>query len=76
MASMAVASASSRSVTHSLFIDPSEDPFYDPYIETVLHMNTRSLMAIPRMNDTEFIRHLLSDDDSTFGKHTCNDRTL
>ena len=73
MAWMVVASASSWSVTNSLFINPSEDPFYDRYIETVLHMNTRALMAIPRMNDTEFIRNLLTDDDSTFGKFMCNE---
>lgn len=66
MGLLMLTSASPRSAAHTLFIDPSEDPFLDSYIETISHMNTKDIMAIPKMNDNEFLRYLL-DDDSAYG---------
>ncbi|CAF0856583.1 unnamed protein product [Adineta steineri] len=53
-----------QTTTDTLFIDPSEDPFLDHYIETISHMNKKDIMAIPKMNDTEFVRYLFNDNDA------------
>jgi hypothetical protein len=68
---LVVISASPRSIGQSLFIDPSEDPFLDPYIETLLHMDTKDIMGTPKMNDNQFLQYLLNDDDDTTrGEHS------
>ncbi len=59
-----ITSAGRQSIAHTLFVDPSEDPFLDPYIETVSRMSTKEIMAIPKMNDNEFLQYLLNDDDN------------
>ncbi|CAF1133280.1 unnamed protein product [Adineta steineri] len=61
---MYVTSASFQKTAHTLFIDPSEDPFLDHYIETVSHMSTKDIMAIPKMNDDEFLRYIFNNNDS------------
>ncbi len=58
MGLLMITSASVPSTIHTLFVDPSEDPFLDPYIETVSHMNTKDIMAIPKMTDHEFLQYL------------------
>ncbi len=56
-----ITSASPRSAIHTLFVNPSEDPFLDPYIETISHMNTKDIMAIPKMTDHQFLQSLLKE---------------
>ncbi len=58
-----MASASRQSPADSLFVDPSEDPFLDPYIETITHMTIKDIMAIPKMNDRAFEQYLLNGND-------------
>jgi len=58
MGLLMITSASPRSTIHTLFVDPLEDPFLDPYIETISHMNTKDIMAIPKMTDHEFLQYL------------------
>jgi len=65
-----ITSAGRQSIAHTLFFDPSEDPFLDPYIETVSRMNTKEIMAIPKMDDNEFLQYLLDDDATLRGKST------
>jgi hypothetical protein len=64
MSLLVVISASPRSIAQSLFIDPSEDPFLDPYIETLLHMDTKDIMGTPtRGEHSVFLRmNLLASD--------------
>lgn len=52
-------------MTKSLYADLTEDPFLDPYIETILHMNIKDIMAMPKMNDEEFFQYLLDDNADT-----------
>ena len=61
-------SASTQSILHNLFMDPSEDPFLDPYIETIIHMRIRDIMALPKMNDLAFLQYVESKNDATRGK--------
>jgi len=64
-------SASPRSAAHSLFVDPSEDPFLDPYIETITHTSIKIIMAMPKMNDQAFLQYLLKDgNDAVRGECT------
>lgn len=57
--------STSWSGAKSLYADLSEDPFLDPYIETILHMNIKDIMAMPKMNDEEFFQYLLDDNADT-----------
>lgn len=50
-----------------ILMSPLEDPFMDPYIETVCQMSVEEIMAIPKLNDTEFIHYLLDDTHGYFG---------
>jgi hypothetical protein len=59
------------STAHLLFIDPSEDPFLDPYIETITHMNTKDILAIPKMNDSDFLQYLLEDNHDRPARGKC-----
>lgn len=52
-------------MTKSLYADLTEDPFLDPYIETILHMSIKDIMAMPKMNDEEFFQYLLDDNADT-----------
>ncbi len=63
MSLLVLISASPRSIGHTLFVDPSEDPFLDPYIETILHMDTKDIIAIPKMDDNQFLQYLFNDDN-------------
>ncbi len=56
-----ILSASHQSTIHTLFVDPSEDPFLDPYIETVTHLNIKDIMGIPKMTDHQFLQYLYKD---------------
>lgn len=50
-----------------VFIDPSNNPFYDMYIENVLQMKVQDILSIPKLNDSEFLKLLdgeISDDYS------------
>jgi len=68
MGLLMMTSASPQSTAHSLFVDPSEDPFLDPYIETITHMSTKAIMAIPKMDDRAFLRYLAANNDATRGE--------
>jgi len=71
MGLLMMTSASPPSTIDTLFVDPSEDPFLDPYIEKVSHMNTKNIMAIPKMTDYEFLQYLIKDNGvATRGKST------
>jgi hypothetical protein len=59
-----ITSATRQSIARSLFGDPSEDPFLNRYIETVSRMNTKEIMAIPKMDNNAFLQYLLDDDDA------------
>ncbi|CAF0798376.1 unnamed protein product [Didymodactylos carnosus] len=52
--------------------DPSVSPFYDPYVEAILHMDTITLMKIPVMNDDEFMLKLTKGVDNMTGLLTQN----
>jgi len=66
-----MASAYPRSTVHTLFVHPSEDPFLDPYIVKISHMNTKDIMAIPKMTDYELLQYLVKDNvGSTRGECT------
>ncbi|CAF3715450.1 unnamed protein product [Rotaria sp. Silwood1] len=60
-------SISAHSVSHMLFIDPTEDPFLDIYIEKVARMSTKAIIAMPKMSDTDFLDYLFSNKDSIDG---------
>ncbi len=62
MGLLMIKSASPRSTIRTLFVDPSEDPFLDPYIATVSHMSTKDIMAFSKMTDDEFRQYLLEND--------------
>ena len=70
MSWLLVASAMSSSADGMLFIHQSEDPFLDTYIETITHMNTKDLLAIPKMNDSDFQYYLTHEGDSHFGTYS------
>ena len=55
------------SVKPGILMSPLEDPFMDPYIETVCQMSVKEIMTIPKLNDTEFIHYLLDDTQGYFG---------
>lgn len=50
-----------QSTARSLFVDPSDDPFLDAYIETVSQMNAKEIMTLPKMDDDEFLQYFLND---------------
>ncbi len=51
--------ASPRSIGRTLFVDP----FLDPYIETLLYMDTKDIIAISKLNDNQFVQYLFSNDN-------------
>lgn len=61
MGVLMMVSGSPRSTIHTVFVVPSEDPFLDPYIEQVSRMTTKDIMAIPKMNDHQFLQYLYKD---------------
>lgn len=64
-----ITAGSSQTLRRSLFVDPSDDPFLDPYIETIIHMKTKAIMAIPKMTDRAFLQYLSQENsDATRGK--------
>ncbi|CAM4765659.1 unnamed protein product [Rotaria magnacalcarata] len=62
MSLLMLTSASTQSMARSLFMSPTDDPFLDPYIETISHMSTKDIVSMPKMNDDEFLQYLLNDD--------------
>ncbi|CAF1320896.1 unnamed protein product [Rotaria sordida] len=49
------------SVARTLFVDPAQDPFFDVYIETIVQMSMKDILAIPKMDDDQFLAYLASD---------------
>lgn len=54
-------SASRRSAIHRVFLDPSEDPFLDPYIQNIARMSGKEISAMPKMTDHQFLQFLHDD---------------
>ncbi|CAF1537428.1 unnamed protein product [Adineta ricciae] len=50
-----------QSAARSLFVESSDDPFLDNYIETVSQMNAKEIMMLPKMDDDEFLQYFLND---------------
>jgi len=47
-----------ESIVHVFPLSPVDDPFYDSYTDTIVHLNRSELMSIPRMNDEAFLQSL------------------
>ena len=45
--------SSSRLVT---ICDPSDDPYFDSYTDTIVHLNATALRALPRLDDNTFLQ--------------------
>ena len=59
MSLLVLISASPRSTGHTLFVDP----FLDPYVETLLYMDTKDIITISKLNDNQFVQYLFSNDN-------------
>ncbi len=47
-----------QSVINVFPTSPLDDPFYDPYTDTIIHLNRSALMSISRMDDNTFLQSL------------------